>query len=671
MGALDTANAPNETPLNTLEVRAFRVDTDIDDPVLIAPPQGATLGTQKPEFRWTHDDPSQPITYTIQIAVSGDIETGPYLINRNDLTAKSFTPSTDLPVDPVTLTRDYAWRVRARDDAGNVSNFVDRTLTVNRNQPRAPLLVSPIAETGDLDTTFIWQPQDALSNLYDLEITSGDFSNDALITTAIRDIPHAGISGSRQTRTLSELPALGIPVPTLEPGRHYRWRVRGKTRPGNDPLTGLPSTPAAFVTTGAQVGLTLEVLLEGTGDAPVDFKVVLYDAKAFRNIDQTRWLLFTDPARGQHARRTVAFKGKTGTPDAGTGKTLSGLPLGDVTTGYYDITVEADGTLVNLRDDVPLAGPVSLMVDIGILPAGNALNDTRVQKGQRLEPASIVNSLDASVLVAAFGTSKTDTGPVLVQGDLKAFDPRADFDRDGDVDDADFALLDKYYLLFSPVVVLGAVDRTGDLATGDMAITPPSGMVSWWPGDGNADDIIGSNDGALTGDATFATGMVGQGFSLSGSGDVFVAPSPSLNLTGDLTVDLWARRTVFGGGGVMVLKATGDVTYELSFTGDQLAAGFSTGGAFFGLLGPSVLDSNFHHYAYVRSGNSHKLFMDGAVVASLSFAGTAPDSSGPPVIIGVEFAGVLDEVEIFNRALSDAEVKSIYDAGSAGKLKPS
>ena len=34
------------------------------------------------------------------------------------------------------------------------------------------------------------------------------------------------------------------------------------------------------------------------------------------------------------------------------------------------------------------------------------------------------------------------------------------------------------------------------------------------------------------------------------------------------------------------------------------------------------------------------------------------------------FTGVIDEVEIFNRALSAAEVEAIYDAGSAGKIKP-
>src|SRR5262249_36974468 len=34
-------------------------------------------------------------------------------------------------------------------------------------------------------------------------------------------------------------------------------------------------------------------------------------------------------------------------------------------------------------------------------------------------------------------------------------------------------------------------------------VTPPSGMVAWWPGDGNANDIQGSNNGTLQNGATF------------------------------------------------------------------------------------------------------------------------------------------------------------------------
>src|SRR5437016_1327803 len=44
-------------------------------------------------------------------------------------------------------------------------------------------------------------------------------------------------------------------------------------------------------------------------------------------------------------------------------------------------------------------------------------------------------------------------------------------------------------------------------------VAPPSGLVGWWPGEGNAKDIIGTNNGVLVNGTTFAAGVVGQAFS--------------------------------------------------------------------------------------------------------------------------------------------------------------
>ena len=221
-------------------------------------------------------------------------------------------------------------------------------------------------------------------------------------------------------------------------------------------------------------------------------------------------------------------------------------------------------------------------------------------------------------------------------------------------------------------------------------IDPPSGMVSWWPGDGNASDIMDGNHGILTGD--FAQGMVGQGFNLDGTGDFVLVPdNPNLNITGDVTVDLWAKRTVFGQSGFLVSKGAGAFegvdapsAFSLFFSsGDQLRGLFERDdGSNVFLFGPAVTDSDFHHFAYLRVGQEHALFMDGVVVASAIFTGDAGDTSGLPAVIGAlrsdaipsgflaHFGGIIDEVEIFNRALSEAEIRSMFDAGSAGKIKP-
>ena len=86
-------------------------------------------------------------------------------------------------------------------------------------------------------------------------------------------------------------------------------------------------------------------------------------------------------------------------------------------------------------------------------------------------------------------------------------------------------------------LVIGGIGVTGDVPT---PIEPPPGMVSWWPGDGNASDIQDGNHGALVGGATYAPGKVGQAFSFDGVDDFVEMSSAVVPLTGDFTIDLWA-----------------------------------------------------------------------------------------------------------------------------------
>lgn len=221
-----------------------------------------------------------------------------------------------------------------------------------------------------------------------------------------------------------------------------------------------------------------------------------------------------------------------------------------------------------------------------------------------------------------------------------------------------------------------------------LQVEPPDGLVSWWPGDGNPNDIVASNHGALRGGVAFVPGLVGQAFLLDGKdGVVEVADSDTLNITGDLTVDLWAKRSTFGGRAQLIAKGSADEdvpsVFSLSFNKDRAMWMFERADATNVLLfGPTITDTDFHHYAYVRSGDTHKMFIDGALIKSEEFTGIAGDTSGIPLTIGAIrdssqpsgfnefFGGMIDEVAIYDRALDDAEIKRIYEAGAAGQVKP-
>jgi hypothetical protein len=57
-------------------------------------------------------------------------------------------------------------------------------------------------------------------------------------------------------------------------------------------------------------------------------------------------------------------------------------------------------------------------------------------------------------------------------------------------------------------------------------LLPPAGLVSWWPGEGNAEDQMGANPGVVMNGVTFVPGMVGLAFSFDGS-LVFVSDGES------------------------------------------------------------------------------------------------------------------------------------------------
>lgn len=237
------------------------------------------------------------------------------------------------------------------------------------------------------------------------------------------------------------------------------------------------------------------------------------------------------------------------------------------------------------------------------------------------------------------------------------------------------------------------VDGTGNVTTGGPR-TPPPGLVGWWAGEDNAQDSAGGNDGALSGGVGFTSGIVGQAFSFDGVDDrVVVPPTDNLNITGDITVHLWARLTVLGTDrfGLLVSKGAGligDVRAPLVFSlffnrNDVIRASFRMADEpTTRLFGPTVTDTEFHHYAYVRSGDFHKLFFDGEPVAGETFTGTPGDTSGLPLVIGAfrtdadptgfnfHFAGIIDEVKVFDRALSDAEIRDAFDlAGPEGTFE--
>lgn len=215
----------------------------------------------------------------------------------------------------------------------------------------------------------------------------------------------------------------------------------------------------------------------------------------------------------------------------------------------------------------------------------------------------------------------------------------------------------------------------------------PGGAISWWSGDGNAQDIQGNNHGTLQSGTTFAPGMVDLAFSFDGNDDVVeVANSPSVNVgTGDFSIDAWIQTSSPDLQTIIDKRAYSPAELGYHFFTGQMGLGFqmADGGSNLNYdSGIYINDGNFHHVAVTVHRNSSdggKLFVDGAVVLVFdptSYSDNLDNTAD--FLIGAHslnypdygFQGLLDEIDFFNRALTENEILAIFNAGSAGKCKP-
>src|SRR5437588_3205386 len=65
--------------------------------------------------------------------------------------------------------------------------------------------------------------------------------------------------------------------------------------------------------------------------------------------------------------------------------------------------------------------------------------------------------------------------------------------------------------LFLVCAVLGIMTAARDGLCQNCA-PPPGGIVGWWPGEGDNDDLVNGNNGVSAGNATFSAGVVGRAF---------------------------------------------------------------------------------------------------------------------------------------------------------------
>ncbi len=205
------------------------------------------------------------------------------------------------------------------------------------------------------------------------------------------------------------------------------------------------------------------------------------------------------------------------------------------------------------------------------------------------------------------------------------------------------------------------------------------GMVSYWKfteGSGTiAYDSVGDNDGTLLGGAGYASdGVCGYAVELDGIDDYIEVPDDdSLDFTDEITIEAWIkpsvtsqRYAVHKGWHQGQTGCGGPYSLDI-YPGRVRAIVIEHDGTFHGATGTTnIVADTWQHIALTWDGTTVKAFYNGNKEGSTSFTGIMAISEGEVLIGrygGLFFDGLIDEVAIYNKALTEDEIKARYEQG--------
>mgnify|MGYP000377404016 CR=1 FL=1 len=188
--------------------------------------------------------------------------------------------------------------------------------------------------------------------------------------------------------------------------------------------------------------------------------------------------------------------------------------------------------------------------------------------------------------------------------------------------------------------------------------------------DGIADDVsVNDNNGTIEGDVSSIEGQVNDAGSFDGDGD-YVLIDGLVTESDSVTLMAWIR---YQGSGQQEIVSIGDhVGLRAHTSGDYLRGFFHDGSSWqTTITGAELSGGEWHHVAYVvdSENDAQTVYVDGINVESTSHSQEVDYSGlGGDTTIGMHgngddryFVGDIDEVMIYDRALSSAEVQAIYD----------
>jgi len=229
---------------------------------------------------------------------------------------------------------------------------------------------------------------------------------------------------------------------------------------------------------------------------------------------------------------------------------------------------------------------------------------------------------------------------------------------------------------------LSAADiRTLYTSTGGESGDINTGLTGYWKlddasGATAADSTGNGNTGTLTNGPTWAAGKVNGALTFNGTTQYVLVPnSSSIDVTGtNLTMAAWIQITgatgksyqnIFGKDSVF-----GAFQYRLLISDSRSSLRFQANGGAIDAISnnfTALTLGTWHHVAVAYNGSSINFYLDGQSQGSTPATGSIASSSndldiGKTYALNYYFDGTIDDVRVYNRALSASDVLTLYNS---------
>jgi|GEM_PF-1793702 len=208
------------------------------------------------------------------------------------------------------------------------------------------------------------------------------------------------------------------------------------------------------------------------------------------------------------------------------------------------------------------------------------------------------------------------------------------------------------------------------------ANVPTSGLVAWYPFNGGGTDASGTGNDATNNGATFEDDRFGNpdaAASFDGASSYFTVASPTFQLSysGAFTYSMWVNKQTQPAAGIVMMTGTSAAGNFISLVQGGTSENFQTtmqGSTWTTITCVSTLDT-WDNYVGTYDGGAMNWYKNGVLQGSATSPYSSAVSANLPLFIGKGigagyFLGAIDDIGIWNRALTVTEIAGLYDMGT-------